>query len=473
MNTHLLIGGLSQASAQTYTLFAPATNQPLAQIAEASQTDLEGAVKAARAAQEHWAAQNAYLREGIIRKAAAHARSHADIIGYLMAEESGKPLNQCKSEVLGACDTLDYYAAEGVRLEGYSNPTEAPNLRSSVVYQPIGVAGLIVPWNYPLSLLSWKLGPALAAGCACIVKPSPQTPRCTVAFCLALEAGGLPKGLVNVLTGASPMLGQALVVHKSVDKIAMTGSTNTGKHILAAVAPCLKKVSLELGGHAPAIVCADADLDNAAKVIAYKGFRNMGQSCSSVNRVYAHQTVAAALGEKLQRLAQNLTIGDGLSDGSVDLGPMATAAALENVEQHVADALQKGAKLLTGGMRPRAVGNFYAPTVLTDVPDDALMLHEETFGPVVPIQTFLHLEDAVARANNSPYGLVAYLFARDHATITTVSEALEAGTVCVNNGAVNTNYAPYEGWKESGFGIELGRRGILEYVKTKHIKVQF
>jgi succinate-semialdehyde dehydrogenase / glutarate-semialdehyde dehydrogenase len=214
-------------------------------------------------------------------------------------------------------------------------------------------------------------------------------------------------------------------------------------------------------------------LDNAAKIIAYKGFRNMGQSCSSVNRVYADERIAAMLGEKLQKLAESLRIGDGVSDGAVDIGPMATAAALEKVEQHVADALQKGATLLTGGKRPRDVGNFYAPTVLTDVPNDALMLHEETFGPVVPIQTFSSVEDAVARANDSSYGLVAYLFAKDYATITRVSEALEAGTVCVNNGAVNTNYAPYEGWKESGFGIELGRRGILEYVKTKHIKVQF
>jgi succinate-semialdehyde dehydrogenase / glutarate-semialdehyde dehydrogenase len=473
MNTHLLINGESRATTSTYTLIAPATNQPLTQIAEASQTDLEEAVEAARAAQKLWAAQTAYVREGIIRKATAYVRSHAENIGRLMAEESGKPLNQCKSEVLGSCDTLDYYAAEGVRLEGYSNPTEADNLRSSVIYQPIGVAGLIVPWNYPISLLSWKLGPALAAGCATVIKPSPQTPRCTVAFCLALETGGLPKGLVNVLTGSSPELGQALVVHKAVDKIAMTGSTATGKKILAALAPQLKKVSLELGGHAPAIVCADADLDNAAKIIAYKGFRNMGQSCSSVNRVYADERIAAMLGEKLQKIAESLRIGDGVSDGAVDIGPMATAAALEKVEQHVADALQKGATLLTGGKRPRDVGNFYAPTVLTDVPNDALMLHEETFGPVVPIQTFSSVEDAVARANNSSYGLVAYLFAKDYATITRVSEALEAGTVCVNNGAVNTNYAPYEGWKESGFGIELGRRGILEYVKTKHIKVQF
>jgi succinate-semialdehyde dehydrogenase / glutarate-semialdehyde dehydrogenase len=475
LETALLIGGESRGATggATYPLLSPATREVLAHVPDAAGEDLEMAVTVARAAQKAWAALTAYTRESITRKATAHARSKADEIGRLMALESGKPLNQSRGEVVASCDTIDYYAAEGVRLEGYTNPTEAANLRSSVTYTAVGVCGLIVPWNYPLSLLSWKLGPSLAAGCSSIVKPSPQTPLCTVAFCRALLDGGLPPGVVSVLTGSSAELGRALVTHPGVDKIAMTGSTATGKRILESVASQLKKVSLELGGHAPAIVCADADVKNAAKIIAYKGFRNMGQSCSSVNRVYAHESVAAELEAELILLAEKLSIGDGVTDGGVDLGPMATPEALEKVETHVADALTRGAKLVTGGKRPLETGNYYAPTVLSDVPQDALMLREETFGPVVPLLTFSDLEDAVRRANDTPYGLVAYLFARDYATITWVSEALEAGTVCVNNGAVNTNYAPYEGWKESGFGVELGRRGITEYVKTKHVKVQF
>jgi succinate-semialdehyde dehydrogenase/glutarate-semialdehyde dehydrogenase len=472
----LLIGGESRAASDggTFEVRSPATGEVVGIIANATLDDLENTVQHARVAFHEWARLTAYQREAITRKATAFVRTKADEIGKLMALEQGKPFNQSRSEVIASCDTIDYYASEGVRLEGYSNPTELNNLRSNVVYQPVGVCALIVPWNYPLSLLSWKMGPALAAGCAGIVKPSPVTPMCTIAFCKALEDGGLPKGVVNVLTGPSPELGRALVTHAGVDKVAMTGSTATGKKILESIAPQLKKVSLELGGHAPAIVCADADIENAAKVIAYKGFRNMGQSCSSVNRVYAHESVFDELVSRLKSLAEQLSIGDGITDGAVDLGPMATPEARAKVEQHVKDALEHGATLVTGGARPNEFvgGNYYTPTVLTNLPDDALMMVEETFGPVVPVVKFYDLEDAIERANDSEYGLVSYLFARDYATITRLSAALESGTVCVNNGAVNTNYGPYEGWKDSGFGVELGRRGILEYVKTKHVKVQ-
>lgn len=473
----LLINGESRVASDgaTFELHSPATCELIGIVASASASDLELAVSSAKAAFSGWSALTAYQREGIIKKATQAARAQADQIGRLMALEQGKPFNQSRSEVIASADTLDYYAAEGVRLEGYSNPTEAPNLISSVIYQAVGVCALIVPWNYPLSLLSWKLGPALAAGCATVIKPSPVTPMCTVAFCQALEVGGLPKGLVNVLTGPNPELGAQLVTHPGVAKVAMTGSSATGKKILESIAPQLKKVSLELGGHAPAIVCADADLDLAAKIIAYKGFRNMGQSCSSVNRVFADERIHDDLVAKLKLEAEKLKIGDGISDGAIDLGPMATSAALTKVERHVQDALARGAKLVTGGTRPPefSSGNYYQPTVLEQVPNDAIMMREETFGPVVPVQKFTTLEDAVSRANDSDYGLVAYLFAKDYATITRISQALEAGTVCVNNGAVNTNYAPYEGWKDSGFGFELGRRGILEYVKTKHVKVQY
>lgn len=475
LETALLIGNDScpAQSSATYELYSPATHETLAHVPDASSGDLELAVTAARTAGQTWAALSAYARESATRKATAFVRGHADQIGRLMALESGKPFNQSRGEVVSSCDTIDYYAAEGTRLEGYSNPTEASNLRSSVIYSPVGVCALIVPWNYPLSLLSWKLGPALATGCASIVKPSPQTPLCTLAFARALLDGGLPEGLVNVLTASSAELGKLLVAHAGVDKVAMTGSTATGKAIFESIAPQLKRVSLELGGHAPAIVCGDADVKLAAKIIAYKGFRNMGQSCSSVNRVYAHDSVAAQLEIELKALAEQLSIGDGVSDPSVDLGPMATPEALEKVEQHVSDALTLGARLVTGGRRPFDTGNYYTPTVLADVPSAAVMLREETFGPVVPIMPFSSLEDAIERANDSLYGLVAYLFAKDYATITTVSEKLEAGTVCVNNGAVNTNYGPYEGWKDSGYGLELGRRAIFEYLRTKHVKVQF
>jgi succinate-semialdehyde dehydrogenase / glutarate-semialdehyde dehydrogenase len=473
----MLIGGeaVSSVSAATFDLHSPATGEVVGVLPEANIDDVNAAVTAAQSAFESWSKLTAYQREAIVRKATAHVRTQADRIGMLMALEQGKPFNQSRSEIIGSCDTLDYYAAEGVRLEGYSNPTEAGNLRSSVSYSPVGVCALITPWNYPVSLLSWKLGPALAAGCTSVVKSSPVTPMSPLEFCRALETGGLPKGVVNVVTGSGASLGAALVTHIDVVKVAMTGSTATGKKILESVASQLKKVSLELGGHAPAIVCADADVENAAKIVAYKGFRNMGQSCSSVNRCYVHSGVFDQFVASLKVQAEKLSIGDGVTDGAIDLGPMATREALEKVETHVKDALARGSTLVTGGIRPSGFssGNYYTPTVLTNVPNDALMMREETFGPVVPVVSFDDLGEAIQLANDTEYGLVAYLFAKDYATITKVSDALEAGTVCVNNGGVNTNYAPYEGWKNSGFGVELGRRGILEYVKTKHVKVQF
>jgi succinate-semialdehyde dehydrogenase / glutarate-semialdehyde dehydrogenase len=457
----------------TYELTNPATGAKIADVPAHGEAALNAAVLAAQAAQAAWAARTAWDREKVIRKASGHARTKAEEIGKLMAQEQGKPWKQSSSEVGGSCDMLDYYAAEGVRIEGYSNPTEAANLRSWVTYSPVGVCGLITPWNYPLALLSWKLGPALAAGCAAIVKPAPQTPLCTIAFVEALIEGGLPAGLVSVLTGPGPELGRALVAHPGVKKIAMTGSTAAGKAILTACGPQLKKVSLELGGHCPAIVCADADIAHAAKIVAYKGFRNMGQSCSSVNRCYVHVSVHGAFLAALKAEAEKLTIGDPIADPGCDLGPFCTEAARTKTEAHVADALAQGATLVTGGTRPDRAGYYYAPTVIDGFTQTMLLAHEETFGPVVPVATFTDTDDVLARANDTTFGLCAYVFAKDYATITRLSEGLNAGTVCVNNGNVNTAYGPYEGWGDSGFGVELGRRSLFEYLHTKHTKVQF
>lgn len=462
------------ANGASFEITSPANGEPIARIAEAGAGEVDRAVRVVEAAMKEWAARSAYDREKIIRKATAYVRGKADEIGRLMAMEQGKPFDQSKSEIGGSCDTLDYYAAEGVRIEGYTNPTEKPGFRSTVIYQPVGVCALFTPWNYPVALLSWKLGPALAAGCGVVVKPSEVTPMSPTAFCRALVEGGIPAGLIAVLHGPGATVGDALLRHPTVKKIAMTGSSATGKKILGTVGPLLKKVSLELGGHCPAVVCADADPKLAAKIIAYKGFRNMGQSCSGVNRVFVHESIQNAVVEELRKIAESQTIGDGVTDGSVDLGPMATRAALEHVEAHVEDAREKGATIVCGGKRPEgseyANGNYYLPTIVTNVPKEARMLREETFGPVVPFIPFTDLDEAIAQANDTDYGLVAYLFTRDYATTIKASEALEAGTVCVNHGSVNTNYAPYEGWKDSGFGVELSRRAIHEYLRSKHIK---
>ena len=453
---------------------SPHDGRVVGSVARATLADLDLAVAAARAAFRSWSALTPYEREKIIRRATAHVRTKANEIGMLMALEQGKPLTQSIGEISGSCDTIDYYAAEGVRVEGWTNATEDKAYRSWVTYSPVGVCGLITPWNYPVSLLSWKLGPALSTGCTVVVKPTSVTPMSPLAFCQALVEGGLPAGVVNCITGSGSLLGEGLVKHRDVAKIAMTGSSEVGKQILAAAGPFLKKVSLELGGQCPAVVCADADLDLAAKIIAYKGFRNCGQSCSGVNRVYVHTSAHDTLVAKLRALGEKLTLGDGITDPKVDGGPMATADGIVTCEAHVADALSKGATLITGGKRPEGdafvKGNYYLPTVLTGCTQDMLVMREETFGPVVGVATFETVDDAINMANDTAYGLVAYAFTKDYATTMKLSEALEAGTVCVNHGAVNTNYAPYAGWKDSGYGVELSRRAVFEYLKPKHIK---
>ena len=470
----LLIGGRLEGASggRTYDIPSPATGKVIGRAAAADAADVELAVSHAQRAFREWAGKTAYEREAIIRSATQHARTRAEEIGRLMALEQGKPWKQSTSE---SCDIMDYYAAEGPRIEGTIHPTEKSNYRSWVIHQPVGVCAAITPWNYPVALLSWKLGPALAAGCPVVVKPTPITPLCASAFCRALSEGGLPNGVVNVITGPDAELGEMLVTHPNVAKVAMTGSTKVGKRILETCAPALKRVSLELGGHCPAIVCADADLDLAAQVIAYKGFRNGGQSCSSVNRVFVHESVHDALAERLVAQAEAMTMGDGLANPAVDLGPLTTKDTLSHVESHVEDAVNLGAKVLCGGTRPSGSayqnGYYFLPTVLTKASEAMRLWQEETFGPVVPLTTFEKIEDAVARANDSHYGLVSYVFASELRLSMHLSEALESGTVCVNHGAVNTAYGPYQGWKDSGFGLELSRHAIFEYLKIKHIKI--
>lgn len=477
LHLELHINGLNRPAAEgaRTELRSPATGEVIGSVARAAESDLNEAVASAHAAFPAWSARTAYDREKVLRRAAAHVRTKADELGRLMALEQGKPLAQARSEIAGACDTLEYYAAEGPRIEGWSNPTEDRAYRSWVNWQPVGVCGLITPWNYPVSLLSWKLGPALATGCTVVVKPTTVTPWSPLAFCAALTEGGLPAGVVNCIPGPGAALGEALIRHPQVAKIAMTGSTDTGKRILSVAAPYLKKVSLELGGQCPALVAADADVELAARTIAYKAFRNCGQSCSSVNRVYVHADRHDALVARLREVADAMTLGDGISDPAVDLGPMATRDGVTTTAEHVADALSLGALLVTGGSAPRseayARGNYFSPTVLTQCTPAMRVMREETFGPVVGISRVARMEDAISLANDTAYGLVAYLFTRDLTTTVRVSEALEAGTVCVNHGAVNTNYGPYAGWKESGYGLELSRRAVFEYLKPKHVKI--
>lgn len=463
-------------SAAAFEVRSPATGEVVGTAPESDAADLDRTVRAAKAAQASWAALPPADRTTAIRRATAAARAAAPDIGRLMARETGKPLNQSVSEVTASCDLIDHYAAEGATIASRPVPTEKPEFRAVVAYHPVGVVAMIVPWNYPVALLAWKLGPALATGCAAVVKPSPVSPLCTIAFAQALAAGGLPAGLIGTVSGGGAGIGEALLAHPLVDKVAMTGSTATGKAIMRSFGPTLKRISLELGGHCPALVLPDADPDLAAEVIAYKAFRNMGQSCSSVNRIYAHRSIHDAVVAKTAALAAKLTIGDGVGDPAVDLGPMATRAGRDKVAAHVADAVARGAVVVCGGAPPEgdrfARGWFYRPTVLTGLTPDMAMSREESFGPVAPFAAYDDLDDAVRLANGTPYGLVSYVFSRDIAGAERLAGRLEAGTVCVNHGAVNTAHGPYQGWKESGFGLELGREALFEYLNLQHVKVR-
>jgi len=474
----LLVNGnwIDSSNGSTIKVNSPADGSTVGIVSAATAVEVDLAVTTAHQAFKEWQVLPGNKRESIIRKATAHVRTKADEIAMLMTLEQGKPFNQSRGEVLSSCDTIDYYAAEAVRLEGYTNPTENSAFRSWVIYQPVGVCALITPWNYPVSLLSWKLGPALATGCTAVVKPSSVTPLSPLAFCAALLEGGLPAGTINVINGNGKDIGDILLKHPLVEKVAMTGSSETGKLLMKNFGPSLKKISLELGGHCPAIVCEDSDLDNAVEVIAYKAFRNCGQSCSSINRVYVQESILEDFITRMKSNAENLRLGNGIDEPDIDLGPMCTMNGIHTSEDHIRDAVAKGANLVVGGAAPDGNqfnnGSYFLPTILTNVNDQMKVMNEETFGPVLPVDTFKTIEEGISKANRSKYGLVSYLFTRDLGTTMKVSEALEAGTVAVNTSAVNTNYAPYSGWKESGYGAELGRRAVFEYLKVKHVKVK-
>jgi len=455
-----------------FTVFNPATEQPLARVAVASAATVDRAVAAARQAFPAWHQTGPHRRAILLRALAAVVDARRDAIARVLTAEQGKPLAEASGEVGKVARTFEFYAGEAVRVLGQTIPNEEPGFLSLIEKEPLGVAAAIAPWNYPVELIGWKLGAALAAGCTMVVKPSEYTPLSAIALLGCLDAAGFPPGVVNLVQGAGAV-GASLVSHPDIDKIAFTGSGTVGEGIFRTMGG-IKSVSLELGGNCPMVVAASADLAAAVQGALRRGFRNMGQICIAVNRIYVHRTLQERFAAALAEGASRLTIADGLEQPAADLGPMTNADGLRKVERHVADARGKGARLLCGGRRPErfARGHFYAPTVLSDCSADMLVMSEETFGPVLGVAAFDTLDEAVALANAGPYGLAAYVYARDVTEIFTLTRALCFGSVAVNNVDAGIMNAPYGGRKRSGIGYEHGREGMGGYLALKHVRLR-
>ncbi len=456
----------------SFTVSNPATERPLAELGSAGKAVVDRAVEAARRAFPAWRDLGPYKRAALLRTLAAEVDRRRDAIARVLTAEQGKPLDEARGEVSKVARTFEFYAAEAVRVLGQTIPNEDPGFLSLVEKEPIGVAAAIAPWNYPVELIGWKLGGALAAGCTLVIKPSEYTPLSAIALVECVEAAGFPEGVVNLVQGAGAT-GAALVSHPDVDKIAFTGSVSVGENIFRTMGG-IKSVSLELGGNCPMVVGASADVEAAVAGALRRGFRNMGQICIAVNRIYVHRSLYDRFLALLAEGAGRLSIGDGLERPDADLGPMTNADGIAKVERHVADARDKGARLLCGGGRPAGfdTGHFFSPTVFADCAPDTLVMSEETFGPVLGVAPFDTLEQAIAEANAGPYGLAAYVYARDVGEIFALTRALCFGSVAVNNVDAGIMNAPYGGRKRSGIGYEHGREGMEGYLALKHVRLR-
>jgi succinate-semialdehyde dehydrogenase/glutarate-semialdehyde dehydrogenase len=395
-------------------------------------------------------------------------------LARVMTLEQGKPLAESRGEIDYAASFIEWFAEEGRRVYGETIPASFPDKRILVIKRPVGVTAAITPWNFPAAMITRKLGPAIAAGCAMVIKPARLTPLSALEMAKIFEEAGLPKGLLSVVVGTDTSgLTSAIMEDERVRKLSFTGSTEVGKLLMKQAADTMKRLSLELGGHAPFIVFEDADIDAAVEGALASKMRNMGQTCVCANRVFVQRGVAEAFAERLAEKMSAMKVGDGLEEG-VTVGPLVEPKAVEKVEQHVQDALEKGAKLVVGGVRlngNNGTENFYAPTVLADADETMLVAKEETFGPVAAIMLFDNEDEVIERANDTVYGLAAYYYTRDVGRVVRLMEKLEYGTIGANDGTPSTAQAPFGGLKESGFGREGGRQGIEEYLDTKYVSL--
>jgi succinate-semialdehyde dehydrogenase/glutarate-semialdehyde dehydrogenase len=446
----------------------PATGGVIGRVPNLGAPETERAIAAAERAMPAWAARTAKDRAQVLRRFFELMMAHQDELAALLTREQGKPLAEAKGEIAYAASFLEWFGEEAKRVYGDVIPGHAPDKRIVVLKQPIGVVAAITPWNFPAAMITRKIGPALAAGCAVVLKPASQTPFSALALGVLAGEAGLPAGLLNIITGSARAIGGVLTASPVVRKLSFTGSTEVGAALYGQCAPTIKKLSLELGGNAPFIVFDDADLDAAVEGAIASKYRNAGQTCVCANRLYVQSGVHDAFLAKLTAATQALTVGDGMAAGTL-IGPLIDDNALVKAEEHIADALAHGATIATGGARAPQGGRFFQPTVLAGVTGDMLITREETFGPVAPVIRFDTDADAIRLANATPFGLAAYFYARDLRRVWTTAEAIEAGIVGVNTGIISTEVAPFGGVKLSGLGREGSHYGIEDYLETKYV----
>ncbi|GAB0118378.1 NAD-dependent succinate-semialdehyde dehydrogenase [Acidisoma sp. 7E03] len=466
---NLLDGQWIQADdGKTTAVTNPATGAVIGHVPAMGQAETRRAIDAAFRAQKAWAGKLAKERSAILRTLFNLMMENQEDLAIIMTAEQGKPLAESRGEIAYAASFIEWFAEEAKRLYGDVIPEPMGGRRILVTKEPIGVFAAITPWNFPAAMITRKAGPGWAAGCAGVIRPATETPFSALALGVLAERAGLPPGICNVLTGPGRVMGAELTSNPKVRKLTFTGSTEVGAQLLAQCAPTIKKTSMELGGNAPFIVFDDADLDAAVQGAVISKYRNTGQTCVCTNRFLVQDGVFDAFAEKLKAAVEALKVANGMEEGATQ-GPLINKAAVEKVEEHIADAVARGARIVTGG-KPHALGgNFFEPTVLADVPHEAKIFAEETFGPVAPLFRFKTEEEAIQLANDTEFGLASYFYARDVGRIFRVASALEYGMVGVNEGIISTEVAPFGGVKSSGLGREGSKYGIEDYIEIKYI----
>ncbi|MGG3987269.1 NAD-dependent succinate-semialdehyde dehydrogenase [Bacillus smithii] len=457
----------------TFDVINPANGEVIAAVPNGGKEEAKKAVDAAYNAFLSWSKKTAGERSALLYKWHRLIDEHKEEIGEIMTREQGKPLKEAIGEVDYANSFISWYAEEGKRIYGETIPASHENKRILVLKQPVGVVAAITPWNFPAAMITRKVAPALAAGCTVVVKPAEQTPLTAFKLAELAEKAGIPKGVLNIITGNPQEIGETWLADERVRKITFTGSTEVGKILMRGAADTVKKVSLELGGQAPFIVLDDANIEKAVAGAIASKFRNAGQTCVCANRIYVHEKIVESFTQKMAEAVQQLKMGNGLDQG-VEIGPLIDENAVKKVERHIEDAVEKGGKVVIGGKKAdQYKGFFFEPTVITNVTDEMLCMNEETFGPLAPITTFQNIEEVIQRANDTPYGLAAYVFTENISKAIQITEQLEYGIIGLNDGLPSVAQAPFGGFKQSGLGREGGHHGMEEFLETKFVSIAF